>query len=379
MIITMLLYNFAGGGAEKMLLHLAEGLTPYAQVKLLLPADKMAHPFVTKVKKSTLALVPIPVTKAHFVPWLLNYLQENPTDIIFTGKVTDDALLLPVWPQLAYQPACYSRVGTDIVQKWREKFFRLKWLDIWQEYRYYQAIFAVYRGVFAVNHSVAKSLQTFVTKAYQAKIFVVPNPTLPNNLPHLLTAVSARDSSAPPLLVAIGRLSKVKNFALLLKAIAQLRAKLPLRLWLLGDGPERRRLERLAVRLQIADYVDFKGFVANVFDYLPQADLLVLTSRREGSPNVLIEALACGVPVVATDCPSGPREILQNGRLGTLVPVNDVNALANAIFSALNAPKQPDVLKQAAQVYSQAHSAACYWQVLSATALSSAASPMAAQ
>lgn len=361
-----------------MLLQLASGLQTYAAIKLLIPYQKQTHPFLAILRDSQVSLQVIPVDKEKVLDWLRQHLEENQCDIILTGKVPDDVLILKVLNKLSYKPAFYSRIGTNILQKWREKFYRLKWLEIWQEYRHYQKLFSVCQAVFAVNHGVAKSVKFFLSKAQQAKVFVVPNPTLPNDLTKFLSADAflhshpwlAEKATAvkkTPLLVAVGRLSKVKNFGLLLKAFAKVRERMPVHLWLIGEGKERGALERLARRLQIIENIEFIGFVDNVFAYLQHADALVLTSLREGSPNVLIEALALGVPVVATDCPSGPREILQAGKYGHLVPVNDVKALSNAIFLVLSTPKHPDALRQAAWPYTLARSAAAYWQVLSAT------------
>ncbi len=361
-----------------MLLQLALGLQTYATIKLFIPYQKAAHPFLTVLRDSQVFLQIIPVDKEKVLDWLWQHLEEKRCNIILSGKVPDDALILEVLNKLSYKPAFYSRIGTNILQKWLEKFYRLKWLEIWQEYQHYQKLFSLCQAVFAVNHGVAKSIKIFLSKAHGAKVFVVPNPTLPNDLTKFLSAdaflqspLGLADKKASvqktPLLVAVGRLSKVKNFSLLLKALAKIRQKMPVQLWLIGDGKERSALERLARRLKISDSVEFVGFVDNIFAYLHHADALVLTSHREGSPNVLIEALACGVPVVATDCPSGPREILQAGKYGYLVPVNDVNALCKAIMMVLTTPKHPNVLRQAALPYTLAHSAAQYWQVLLAT------------
>src|SRR5690606_37626457 len=135
---------------------------------------------------------------------------------------------------------------------------------------------------------------------------------------------------APPVLVAAGRLVPQKNFPLLLAAFAQLRAQRPARLLILGEGRERPRLEAAAHELGIAADVALPGHVDNPYAAYARASLFVLSSDWEGLPTVLIEALACGCPIVATDCPSGPAEILQGGRYGSLVPMGDAAALAQA-------------------------------------------------
>ena len=147
---------------------------------------------------------------------------------------------------------------------------------------------------------------------------------------------------APPVILGVGRLAPQKDFASLLQAFAAVRQTRPARLMLLGEGPLRAELEHLAAGLGIAADVAMPGFVANPYAYLRRAAAFVLCSRWEGMPNVLIQALASGPPVVATDCHSGPREILDGGRYGRLVPVGDVQALADAISSTLDGDEPCD-------------------------------------
>jgi glycosyltransferase involved in cell wall biosynthesis len=141
-----------------------------------------------------------------------------------------------------------------------------------------------------------------------------------------------------PLVVAAGRLHFVKGFDDLLEAFAKLRETLDARLLILGEGKERERLEAQVRRLELEDAVQLPGRVGSIAPWLARADLFVLSSRREGLPAVVIEALALGKSIVATACPNGPEEILEHGRWGRLVPVGDVAALADAMREALQAP-----------------------------------------
>jgi glycosyltransferase involved in cell wall biosynthesis len=125
------------------------------------------------------------------------------------------------------------------------------------------------------------------------------------------------------------------------------RAKLDCRLIILGEGSERRHLEELVEQLGLREQVLLPGHRSNPFAYMRRAALFVLTSRFEGSPNVLIEALAVGVPVVATDCHSGPREILEHGTYGPLVPVGDAKQMAEAILTTLANPLPAETLQRA--------------------------------
>lgn len=143
-------------------------------------------------------------------------------------------------------------------------------------------------------------------------------------------------SDEPPVLLATGRLREQKDFVTLLRAFALVRAQRPCRLLILGEGQERSALEAEVAALGLKADVSLPGFTANPYAYMKNASLFVLSSRWEGLPTVLVEAIACGCPVVATDCPSGPDEILEGGKWGQLVPMADPAALAGAITEALD-------------------------------------------
>lgn len=162
-------------------------------------------------------------------------------------------------------------------------------------------------------------------------------------------------AGAPPLIVAVGRLSAEKNFPLLLQALARLRVMRPgVRLMIFGDGDERAGLEAMRDELGLHDCVALPGWVDNPYAWMRRAVLVALSSRWEGLSMVLIEALACGCPVVATDCPHGPREVLENGRWGRLVPLDDPDALAEAMAKTIASPRNSDMLIAHAQRYSVA-------------------------
>jgi glycosyltransferase involved in cell wall biosynthesis len=147
-------------------------------------------------------------------------------------------------------------------------------------------------------------------------------------------------------LISVGRLSRVKDHACLLRAFALLPGKGD-RLLILGEGKQRRELEALAKQLGVADRVDFPGHASNPFAHVARADLFVLSSRFEGFGNALLEALIVGTPAVSTDCPSGPREILGGGRYGRLVPVGDPAMLAEAMLATIRDPPTPELLEEA--------------------------------
>jgi glycosyltransferase involved in cell wall biosynthesis len=154
--------------------------------------------------------------------------------------------------------------------------------------------------------------------------------------------------------LAAGRLHKQKGYAHLLLAFARVVEQRRSHLVILGEGDDREELQGLANSLGIAPYVHFLGYASNPLAYMRHAAVFVLSSLAEGFGNVIVEALACGTPVISTDCPHGPREILSGGRYGTLVRVGDVDSLAQAIVAKLNAPKpaMSKELKEHLQLFS---------------------------
>ena len=194
--------------------------------------------------------------------------------------------------------------------------------------------------VIAVSQGVKDCVVKWVGVAPE-QVEVIYNPVI---LPEHQRAAGAPvdhpffAAGAPPVVLAVGRLTRLKNFALLLRAFARVLRGRDARLIVLGEGEERSGLEALARRLGIAESVALLGYVANPHAFMAKAAVLALSSDSEGLPTVLIEALASGTPVVATDCPTGPREILDGGRLGRLVPVGDEVALAEAIETTLDVP-----------------------------------------
>lgn len=205
--------------------------------------------------------------------------------------------------------------------------------------------------IIAVSDGAAEALSRFANLPRQ-RITTVYNP-------YDLFTIQQRASlaldhpwfspGAPPVVLGIGRLTRQKDFPSLISAFAQLRTKRPARLIILGEGELRSDLQTLADSLGL-DAQDFclHGFVDNPFAYIARCGVFVLSSRWEGLPNVLIQALACGAPVISTDCPSGPAEILENGQWGRLVPVGDVEALAQAMLVSLTKAEHPDVTARAA-------------------------------
>jgi glycosyltransferase involved in cell wall biosynthesis len=170
---------------------------------------------------------------------------------------------------------------------------------------------------------------------------VIYNPVITDEFPALASQAPDHpwfSPGQPPVILGVGRLTPAKDFANLIRAFTEVRRQRKARLIILGAGQEGDGLEALARELGVANDVALPGFRPNALAYMRAAAVFVLSSAWEGLPTVLIEALAAGTLVVSTDCPSGPREILQDGRLGALVPVGDAGALAKAIVHALDKP-----------------------------------------
>lgn len=176
----------------------------------------------------------------------------------------------------------------------------------------------------------------------------------------------------PPVILGVGRLGRAKDFPTLVRALAAVRKTRPARLLILGEATNARRsakrkaeLDELAGELGIESHIRLQGFVDNPFPYMRQAAVFALSSLYEGFGNVLVEAMACGTPVVSTDCPSGPAEILEQGRYGPLVPVGDHQAMAAAILDILAKPPDPELLSTRAAEFSVARAVDQYEALLS--------------
>jgi glycosyltransferase involved in cell wall biosynthesis len=164
--------------------------------------------------------------------------------------------------------------------------------------------------------------------------------------------------------MGMGRLTRQKDFPTLVRAFARLRRERPLRLVILGEGRDAAVLRDIAGAEGIANDVALPGFRPNPYAWLARARLFVLSSAWEGSPNALTEAMALGVPVVSTDCRSGPSELLDGGRYGPLVPVGDVDRLVAGMREALDHPLPPATLRRAVSEYTVETRARRYIEIL---------------
>lgn len=232
--------------------------------------------------------------------------------------------------------------------------------------RFGRVFYAPCSRVVAVSNGVADSLEE-VAGLTRDRIEVIHNPVRAH-----ATEVMCEDDShtlqgwlnAENRLIAIGSLKRQKGFDVLLNALAELRQRCDARLLILGEGALRSELEALALHLGVAEYLWMPGFRPNTGMFLRHAHVFVLSSNWEGFGNVIVEALSAGVPVVSTDCPSGPFEILEGGRFGRLVPPSDPSSLASAIDSSLRDKSCATQLKARASEFNPAKQAELYLELL---------------
>ena len=192
-------------------------------------------------------------------------------------------------------------------------------------------------AVIAASEGVANDLVEHLRVPHE-RLQVIANPVLTPRVWELASAPPPHPwfaDDGPPTVLAVGRLTEQKRFDVLLRAFATASAQHPCRLVILGEGERRTDLEGIASKLGVADRVALPGFMENPFACMARCAVFVLSSAWEGLPNALIQAMALGAPVVATDCRSGPREVLDAGQHGALVPVDDVGAMSDAIVAAL--------------------------------------------
>lgn len=207
--------------------------------------------------------------------------------------------------------------------------------------------------IVTVSDGAARDIAA-IARLPESRITVIRNPVI---RPQLFARAAEApthpwlSSEQPPVILAVGRLHPIKDLATLIDAFAIVRQQRHVRLLILGDGPEMSCLRRRTRSLGVSEDVELPGFVANPYPAMRAAAVLALTSRFDSLPAVLIEALALGTPVVATDCPSGPSEILRGGRYGELAPVGAPEPIAAAIIRVLDGrstavPADPEWLEQ---------------------------------
>jgi glycosyltransferase involved in cell wall biosynthesis len=281
---------------------------------------------------------------------LMRYLRRERPDVLLSAANSLHATALWARFLTGVRTRLVVRVSTHLSRSAVNAQRRPRRLRLWQARFFY----AWTDAIIAVSQGTADDIAR-LSGIGPERIFTIYNPVVAPTLVRRMKEHLEHPWFTPgnlPVVLAVGRLAPQKDIPTLLKAFARVRAVREAQLMILGEGKERDHLESLARKLNIADNVDFPGYVTNPLPYMARAAVFVLSSAWEGLPGVLIEALACGCPVVSTDCPSGPAEILEHGQYGLLVPVGDDRALANAILSVLTTPPDREPLRERAAMFS---------------------------
>ena len=337
----------AGGGAERVLVNIARGFAERGfPVDMVLA--KASGPYLASLPPSVRVIDLGARRVIGTLPGLVRYLRRERPSVLVASL--SHANVVALWAR------AIARVRTRV-------FVTEHNIALWDMpsapgnggrfIPYFAAAFYPWAdGVIAVSQGVARDIARR-TKTPPERIHVIYNPVV---TPEVLEGARAAldhpwfASGSPPVVLSAGRLTWEKSFSCLIRAFAMVRKRRTVRLIILGEGPERPRLEALVRELRLEADVQLPGFVMNPYAFMSRAAVFVLSSTSEGLPSALIEALATGTPVVATDCPSGPREILQDGRLGRLVPVGDPAALARGVTAALEEPR-PQISRDAWQSF----------------------------
>ena len=329
--------SLAGGGAQRSTLKLARGLADRGYEMDLVVAQARG-PFLSELPDNV-RLVDLMASRVlSSLPALVRYLRnERPHAML---AVLNYANVVALWARhlsgvsvrlvvserntLSHSAPHSPRKRARLLPTLIRRFY--PWAD----------------GIVAVSKGVADDLAR-TARIPRKNIRVIYNPIVTPDLPAKATAPLKDPWFEPgqiPVLLGVGRLTSQKDFPTLIQAFARVRESRQLRLVILGEGRERYALERLIAELGVEQDVRLSGFVSNPYQYMARASLFILSSRWEGLPGAVIEALFCGAPVIATDCPGGPREILADGKHGHLAPVGDVQALADAIEKSLNGTRE---------------------------------------
>ncbi len=332
--LAIFLPGLYDGGAERTLLNLAEGIAARGfHVDLVLA--RAEGPYMAEIPDSVRVIDLKSSRVLMCLPALIGYLRsERPAALLSTLY----ANIIAVWARwitgipkrvvLNEQNTLTSVSNGEKDLRWKLYPQLAKWFYPWAD------------NVTAVSKGVADDL-VLAAGLSPDRVQVIHNPIVTLDLQKKSQAPLDHPwfrNGEPPVVLGVGRLTSQKAFDVLIKAFARVRKSVSARLLILGEGEERPVLEALVSQLGLEQDVALPGFVTNPYPYMAHAALFVLSSRWEGLPTVLVEAMSFRTAVIATDCPSGPREILKDGLYGPLVPVDDPDELALAIQNALANP-----------------------------------------
>jgi glycosyltransferase involved in cell wall biosynthesis len=333
--IALFLPDLPVGGVERVFANLARGLQELGVDVTVVVGDASGP--ARSLFPDTVAVTDLRVSRsARALPGLVGYLRRARPDALISAKDHTNIVAIAAAAASRTRVPVIVTVHAPLTEAWRDPSRRSGRAVPAVAVRAYRRAAAVV----AVSQGIADDLRR-EPGLQSTRIEVVPNPVVDDAL--LAAAGSTPDhpwlrDRTVPVVVAVGRLEAQKDFATLLRAVAEVRTRRPVRTIVVGEGSERNVLESLAGSLGITADVAFLGARDDAASFLAAANLVALSSRYEGMPTVLVEALALGRRVVATDCPTGPRELLAGGAYGRLVPVGDPEALATAIEASLDEP-----------------------------------------
>ena len=345
--VALFLRNLGAGGAERVMLNVACGMVQQGvKVDLILikaegtylaqvpPEVRIVDLKASQYNQGRAFKLPTSLQSTTSLPKLIRYLrQEQPACLLSATHYLNEIAVLAKYLARVPTRVVVSEHTTLSVEARRVEQVSSRVAPLTARLFYPWA-----DGIVAVSWGVARDLAQ-ITGVPLERIQVIYNPVItpelresakePMNHPWLAPG-------EPPVVLGAGRLVEQKDFPTLIRAFAQVRQVRPARLMILGSGREQKRLEVLVQELSLEEDVALVGFVKNPSAYMAHSAVFVLSSAWEGFGNVIVEAMAVKTPVVSTDCQSGPAEILDNGKYGSLVPVGDTKAMAEAILSVLS-------------------------------------------
>lgn len=342
--IALFIPSLRGGGAERVMVNLANEFSERGIFVDLVVAN-VEGPYIDIVS-TKVNIVNLSQAKVLFsLPKLVKYLRCSSPSVLLSTMSHANVIAILATMLTGNKNRIYVREANTISQIFLKKSSvnRFFW------YTLLRFFYKKATAVIAPSQGVASDFEREIS-LNSGTVNVIYNPVVTPELAILANEKLTHpwlESPCSPVLLAVGRLTLQKDYPTLLKAFKIVREKIDAKLIILGEGEDRGKLEHMAIDLGVSDYVDMYGFVKNPFNFMKSADLFVLSSLWEGLPNTLIQAMACGCQVVATDCPSGPLEILNNGEHGSLVPVGDEGRLSVAILDRLNERTViPDVVER---------------------------------
>ena len=344
-IIAMFLPLLEVGGAERTFLRLARGFVQRGCHVDLVLASKFGairHEVPPEVNRIDLRASRV----LWSIPRLARYLRgRRPYALLATLAHANVAAIIAKRIAGGSTLVAIREANTSNAERRSSRSLKIAAVDLLRSRHYAKA-----DVIIANSQGVAESLQKH-NRLPREKIRVIYNPVVSPELLQLAEQPLEHpwfSDATCPVVLGTGRLTQQKDFPTLLHAFAIARRTRPMRLVIVGEGEERARLCALSQQLGVDQEILLVGFDPNPYRYMRRASVFVLSSRWEGLPNALIEAMACGAPVISTDCPSGPREILEDGKWGKLVPVGNPQKLAEAIVDTLDNPPAYDPAVRAA-------------------------------